>query len=68
MERWKTKFRKTLRKFIRMHEDSPDFFQWYKEYIMPESEKHIYLENTHREVKSDDLLANLLKKKLKCNK
>jgi hypothetical protein len=52
----------TLRKFIRMHGDSPDFFRWYKEYIMPESEKYIYLENTHREVKSDDVLARLLKK------
>ncbi|MFA9557868.1 glycosyl hydrolase 115 family protein [Evansella sp. AB-rgal1] len=53
----------TLRRFIRMHGDSPDFFQWYKQYIMPETEKYIYLENTHREVKSDDVLAKLLKEK-----
>src|SRR5699024_9986717 len=44
----------TLRRFIRMHGDNPDFFLWYKEYIMPETEKHIYLENTHREPLSDD--------------
>ncbi|GBG11773.1 hypothetical protein PAT3040_06620 [Paenibacillus agaridevorans] len=51
----------TLRRYIRMHGDSPDFFLWYKEYLMPETEKHIYLENTHRNPLSDDELANQLK-------
>ncbi|MGJ9384649.1 hypothetical protein [Salipaludibacillus sp. CF4.18] len=51
----------TVRKFLRMHGDSPDFFQWYKAFIMPETEKHIYLENTHRRVRSDDELSDLLK-------
>ncbi|MGO4108287.1 glycosyl hydrolase 115 family protein [Paenibacillus sp. YAF4_2] len=51
----------TLRRFIRMHGDSPDFFLWYKEYLMPETEKYIYLENTHRNPLSDDELAQLLK-------
>ncbi|MGM7723340.1 glycosyl hydrolase 115 family protein [Metabacillus sp. Hm71] len=46
-----------LRKFLRMQGDSPDFFLWYKEYLMPETEKHIYLENTHRNPLSDDELA-----------
>ncbi len=47
----------TARKFVRMHGDSPHFFLWYKEYLMPETEKHIYLENTHRNPLSDDELA-----------
>ncbi|OMF32265.1 hypothetical protein BK133_14680 [Paenibacillus sp. FSL H8-0548] len=51
----------TLRRFIRMHGDSPDFFLWYKEYLMPETEKYIYLENTHRNPLSDDELARQLK-------
>ena len=54
----------TLRKYLRMHGDSPDFFLWYKEYIMPENEKKIYLENTHRKPLSDDELALKLKDKL----
>ncbi|UOQ85261.1 glycosyl hydrolase 115 family protein [Gracilibacillus salinarum] len=55
----------TLRRFIRMHGDNPDFFLWYKEYIMPETEKYIYLENTHREPLSDDKLTELLQEKFK---
>lgn len=51
----------TVRRFLRMHGDSPDFFLWYKEYLMPETEKHIYLENTHRNPLSDNELALLLK-------
>ncbi|MGO4546312.1 glycosyl hydrolase 115 family protein [Paenibacillus sp. 2TAB23] len=51
----------TLRRFIRIHGDSPDFFLWYKEYLMPETEKYIYLENTHRNPLSDDELAQQLK-------
>lgn len=51
----------TLRRFVRMHGDSPDFFLWYKEYLMPETEKYIYLENTHRNPLSDDELARRLK-------
>jgi hypothetical protein len=49
-----------LRKFLRMQGDSPDFFLWYKEYLMPETEKYIYLENTHRNPLSDDELAQRL--------
>lgn len=53
----------TLRKYLRVFGDSPDFFLWYKEYIMPETEKYIYLENTHREPLSDDDLAQKLEEK-----
>jgi peptidyl-tRNA hydrolase len=53
----------TLRRWLRMQGDSPDFFAWYKTFIMPETEKHIYLENTHRNPKSDDELAGLLQQK-----
>jgi hypothetical protein len=53
-----------LRKFLRMHGDSPDFFWWHKQFLMPESEKKIYLENTHRNPLSDDELARKLKAKL----
>lgn len=51
----------TLRRVLRMNGDSPDFFLWYKEYLMPETEKYIYLENTHRNPLSDDELARRLK-------
>lgn len=51
----------TIRRFLRIHGDSPDFFLWYKEYLMPETEKYIYLENTHRNPLSDDELARRLK-------
>ncbi|MDQ0300270.1 hypothetical protein J2S78_002717 [Salibacterium salarium] len=50
----------TLRSYIRMFGDNPDYFIWYKEYLMPETEKYIYLENTHREPLSDEKLANAL--------
>jgi hypothetical protein len=50
----------TLRRWLRMHGDSPDFFLWYKKFLMPETEKYIYLENTHREPLSDDELAKRL--------
>ncbi|KQB94466.1 hypothetical protein GEPA3_0534 [Geobacillus sp. PA-3] len=53
----------SLRKFIRMQGDSPHFFLWYREYLMSEIEKHIYLENTHRNPLSDDELAAKLKEK-----
>ena len=52
-----------LRKYLRMHGDSPDFFLWYKAFIMPENEKKIYLENTHRRPLSDDDLALKLREK-----
>ncbi|MDY7223274.1 glycosyl hydrolase 115 family protein [Halalkalibacterium halodurans] len=50
----------TLRRWLRMHGDSPDFFAWYKQYLMPETEKYIYLENTHRNPLSDNELAKRL--------
>ncbi|WP_208592179.1 glycosyl hydrolase 115 family protein [Gracilibacillus suaedae] len=55
----------TLRKYLRMQGDSPDFFIWYKQYIMPEEEKHIYLENTHRNPLPDDELAKQLQDRFK---
>lgn len=54
----------TLRSFLRMQGDSPDMFLWYKEHLMPETEKHIYLENTHRNPLPDDRLAELLEERL----
>ncbi|WP_179032877.1 glycosyl hydrolase 115 family protein [Paenibacillus kribbensis] len=54
----------TVRRFLRIQGDSPDMFLWYKQYIMPETEKHIYLENTHRKPLSDDELARCLEKVL----
>ncbi|MEH7094100.1 glycosyl hydrolase 115 family protein [Neobacillus vireti] len=65
---WLTNIKSTLysldalRKFIRIQTDSPDFFLWHKEYLMPEAEKYIYLENTHRNPLSDDELSNRLEK------
>lgn len=53
----------TVRKYLRIQGDSPDMFLWYKEYLMPETEKHIYLENTHRNPLSDDELARRLAEK-----
>ncbi|SDN84442.1 glycosyl hydrolase 115 family protein [Alkalicoccus daliensis] len=49
-----------LRKYLRTFGDSPDYFLWYKEFLMEESEKHIYLENTQREPLSDSTLAERL--------
>lgn len=49
-----------LRKYLRTFGDSPHYFLWYKEFLMEESEKHIYLENTQREPLSDDELAGRL--------
>jgi hypothetical protein len=62
--KWTIESLETLRKYLRMHGDSPDYFAWYKEFIMPETEKYIYLENTHRNPLSDDELAKKLKTKL----
>lgn len=55
----------TLRRYLRLHGDSPDMFLWYKIYLMPETEKHIYLENTHRNPLSDDRLALALEERFK---
>jgi hypothetical protein len=53
-----------LRGYLRARGDGPDFFQWYKEFLMPESEKGIYLENTHRRPLPDDELAQRLEHEL----
>lgn len=55
---------KTIRGYIRVMDDGPDLFRWYKEYVMPETEKYIYLENTHRNPLPDDVLAERLRLKL----
>ncbi|WP_411342504.1 glycosyl hydrolase 115 family protein [Paenibacillus sp. WLX1005] len=54
----------TLRRYVRIMGDGPDLFAWYKQYLMPETEKHIYLENTHRNPLADDELAHRLKEYL----
>lgn len=54
----------SLRKYIRMISDGPDFFAWYKNYCIPETERQIYLENTQRRTLSDDELSEELRKKL----
>lgn len=53
----------TIRKYLRILGDSPDMFLWYKEFLMPETEKYIYLENTHRNPLADDELARRLEEK-----
>lgn len=54
----------SMRKYIRMIGDGPDFFAWYKNYCMPETERKIYLENTQRRTLSDDELSEELRKNL----
>ncbi len=54
-----------LRKWLRVMGDGPDFFRWYKEFLLPDSEKGVFLENTHRNPLPDDLLAQGLKEKFK---
>jgi hypothetical protein len=54
----------SMRKYIRMISDGPDYFAWYKNYCMPETERQIYLENTQRRTLSDDALSAELKEKL----
>ncbi|WP_245308191.1 glycosyl hydrolase 115 family protein [Halalkalibacter urbisdiaboli] len=61
---WTLESLETLRRYLRMHGDSPHFFAWYKEYVMPETEKYIYLENTHREPLTNDELARKLEDRL----
>ncbi len=53
-----------LRKYLRILGDSPDFFLWYRELLMPDTERKIYLENTHRRPLSDDELAKRLEERL----
>lgn len=53
----------TMRKYLRILGDGPDMFLWYKQYLMPETEKYIYLENTHRNPLPDDELARRLQGK-----
>lgn len=53
-----------LRKYVRMLGDAPDYFQWFKNYVIPETERHIYLENTQRRTLTDDELADKLSKRL----
>lgn len=50
-----------LRKWVRMKGDAPDYFRWYKNYVMPKTERNIYLENTQRRTLDDDELAEKLK-------
>lgn len=50
----------SLRRYIRVLGDGPDFFWWYKSKIIPKEERNIYLENTQREVFSDDEIADML--------
>ena len=47
-----------------MISDGPDFFAWYKNCCIPETERKIYLENTQRRTLSDDELTDELKKNL----
>lgn len=60
---WLTNVRSTLytldslRKYLRMFGDNPDYFLWSKAYLLPASERHILLENTQRRTMPDDELA-----------
>lgn len=54
----------SMRRYIRMISDGPDFFKWYKNHCIPETERQIYLENTQRRTLSDDELADELDRKL----
>lgn len=55
----------SLRRYVRMMSDGPDFFAWYKNICMPETERQIYLENTQRRTLSDDELTERLKENLR---
>lgn len=63
---WLTNVRMTayavdsFRRYLRTFGDNPDYFLWYKEFLMPENEKRVHLENTHRNPPSDDDLAERL--------
>lgn len=54
----------STRKYIRMLGDSPNFFAWYKNFVIPKTERKIYLENTQRRTLSDDELASCLANEL----
>ena len=54
----------SMRKYIRLIDDGPHFFKWFKNNVMPETERQIYLENTQRRTLSDDELAEKLREVL----
>ncbi|MCC8168853.1 MAG: hypothetical protein LIO59_00420, partial [Oscillospiraceae bacterium] len=54
----------SLRRYVRMISDGPDFFTWYKNFCIPETERKIYLENTQRRTLSDDELYRTLRENL----
>lgn len=54
----------SLRKYLRILGDAPSFFSWYKNLIIPETERQIYLENTQRRTLSDDELTECLIQKV----
>ncbi|HYH02250.1 MAG TPA: glycosyl hydrolase 115 family protein [Bacillota bacterium] len=56
-----------LRRYLRVLGDGPHYFSWYKQYVIPETERRIYLENTQRRTLSDDELAERLKAVLNCD-
>lgn len=55
----------SLRRYIRVLGDGPDLFWWYKSLVIPKEERNIYLENTQRQVFSDDDLADMLSEIIK---
>jgi hypothetical protein len=54
----------SLRHYLRVVGDGPLFFTWYKQYVIPQTERRVLLENTQRRTLSDDELATLLQKNL----
>ena len=57
----------TLRKYIRVLGDSPDFFSWNKNILTPKTESFIFLENTQRRILPDDEYAQKLMEKISWN-
>ena len=57
----------SLRRYLRVLGDGPLFFTWYKQFVIPETERRLLLENTQRRTLPDDELAALLQKALPDN-
>jgi hypothetical protein len=53
----------TLRRYLRVLGDSPNFYAWEKQYILPDGEREIMLLATTKNQLGDNELSNYLEKK-----
>lgn len=57
----------TLRRYIRVLGDKPNFFAWERQYLFPETERNIFAESAYYNQLSDDELYERLRDRIKRN-